>query len=95
MIASDLERKERESRLLQYVKKPTKSPINSLRSIFLARYQPVKPEKVEKEMLQCGFTPQQQSFVWQWVRQEIDLVRKNFKQMRLEVDEADLDELYK
>ena len=44
-------------------------------------------------MIRCGFTPQQQVFVWQWVRQEVDLVQKKIKQMPLGVDEEDLGEL--
>lgn len=48
---------------------------DSLRWIFVARFDSAETEKVQAEMDRCGFTTEQQTFGWRWVRREIDLVR--------------------
>lgn len=43
--------------------------------IFIARFEDVETEKVQAEMERCGFTDEQQDFVWRWIRHEINLVK--------------------
>jgi hypothetical protein len=45
-----------------------------IRWILIARFQPVADDKVQAEMDQCGFSPEQQDFIWRWIRREINLV---------------------
>jgi hypothetical protein len=47
-----------------------------MRWIFLARPEKreIDTDKVQSEMDRCGFTPEQQDFIWRWVRHEINLV---------------------
>jgi len=70
---------------------------NSIRSIFLARFEQVAVDKVQDEMDRSGFTIVQQDFVWQWVRGDIDLVqtakaKSSNKQVNLpdNIDASDL-----
>ncbi|MEQ9000044.1 MAG: NACHT domain-containing protein [Coleofasciculus sp. B1-GNL1-01] len=45
-----------------------------IRWILIARFEPVADDKVQAEMDRCGFSPEQQDFIWRWIRQEINLV---------------------
>ena len=49
LIARAPNAKEMKAMLHQYFKEPTKTPINFFRFIILARYQPVKPDRVRRE----------------------------------------------
>lgn len=44
--------------------------------IFIARYEKVEENKIQDEMDQCGFTSNQQDFIWRWIQKDIDLVDK-------------------
>lgn len=52
----------------------------SLRWVFCARYERLEMEKIQIELDKCGFTHQQNDFIKQWIRQEMNLVE--FKNMR-------------
>jgi hypothetical protein len=41
---------------------------------FIARFESVGTDKLQAELDGCGFTDEQQTFVWRWVRKEINLV---------------------
>jgi hypothetical protein len=45
-----------------------------IRWVLIARFQPVADDKVQAEMDRCGFSPEQQDFIWRWIRREINLV---------------------
>ncbi|MEQ8959069.1 MAG: hypothetical protein RLP02_14295, partial [Coleofasciculus sp. C2-GNP5-27] len=45
-----------------------------IRWVLIARFQPVADDKVQAEMDRCGFSPEQQGFIWRWIRREINLV---------------------
>ncbi|EDX72139.1 NACHT domain family [Coleofasciculus chthonoplastes PCC 7420] len=45
-----------------------------IRWILIARFQPVPDDKVQAEMDRCGFSLEQQDFIWRWIRREINLV---------------------
>ncbi|MEQ9672240.1 hypothetical protein [Coleofasciculus sp. G2-EDA-02] len=45
-----------------------------IRWVLIARFQPVPDDKVQAEMDRCGFSPEQQDFIWRWIRREINLV---------------------
>ncbi|MEQ8385550.1 MAG: NACHT domain-containing protein [Coleofasciculus sp. A1-SPW-01] len=42
--------------------------------VLIARFQPVAADKVQAEMDRCGFSPEQQNFIWRWIRRDINLV---------------------
>jgi hypothetical protein len=44
--------------------------------ILLARYEPAVRNRVQAQMYKSGFTDEQQSFIWRWIRKEINLVKK-------------------
>ncbi len=48
---------------------------NLLRRTIAARYDEGASHPVQTELDRCGFTPEQQSFVWRWIGKEIDFVR--------------------
>ena len=50
--------------------------LNYILYTFLARYEPQYIDKVQDELDNCKFTPEQQTLIWQWVRREIDFVEK-------------------
>ncbi|MEQ8974663.1 MAG: NACHT domain-containing protein [Coleofasciculus sp. C1-SOL-03] len=45
-----------------------------IRWVLIARFQPVADDKVQAEMDRCGFSPEQQDFIWRWIRRDINLV---------------------
>ena len=46
-----------------------------IRWTFIARFDPeVIDDKVKAELDRCGFSPEQQAFVWRWIRREMNLV---------------------
>ena len=49
---------------------------NHILYTFIARYEPQYMDKVQNELDNCKFTPEQQALIWQWVRREIDFVEK-------------------
>jgi len=55
--------------------------------IFLARSdeRETDTDKVQSEMNRCGFTPEQQDFIWRWVRREINLVGEVAEEETVEV----------
>ena len=58
-----------------------------MRSIFLARshHREVDTDKVQSEMDRCGFSTEQQEFIWRWVRREINLVGEVAEEETVEV----------
>ncbi|MDJ0660872.1 MAG: NACHT domain-containing protein [Crocosphaera sp.] len=50
--------------------------LNYILYTFLARYEPQYIDKVQDELDNCEFTPEQQTLIWQWVKREIDFVEK-------------------
>jgi hypothetical protein len=60
--------------LHEHLKKSQIHLFNSIRWILLARFEQVDKEELQKEMDKCGFSHEQQSFVWHWIRKEIHLV---------------------
>jgi hypothetical protein len=55
----------------------SKAPLfDFMRWIFLARPEKreIDTDKVQSEMDRCGFSTEQQEFIWRWVRREINLV---------------------
>lgn len=49
--------------------------LDSLRYILLARFDLAETEKSRTQLESCGFTTEQQTFVWRWVKREVNLVR--------------------
>jgi len=43
--------------------------------IFLARFKQVQLENVQEEMIKCNFSSEQQSYIWQWIRREANLLQ--------------------
>ena len=62
-----------------------------LRWTFIARLDRTATDKVQPELDRCGFTPEQQAFIWQWVRGEIDFVA--IESPEETVDESDFAEV--
>jgi len=73
LIAITLETK-RQYTLIRAIKERTFPLFQLMRSVFLARFDSVDADRVQAEIDCCKFTPDQQTFIWQWVRQEINLV---------------------
>jgi hypothetical protein len=76
VMVEGVEEDEEEEKYLEQIEK-TKAPLfNLMRWIFLARPEKreIDTDKVQSEMDRCGFTPEQQDFIWRWVRHEINLV---------------------
>jgi hypothetical protein len=66
----------------------SKAPLfDFMRWIFLARSEKreTDTEKVQAEMDRCGFTTEQQYFIWRWVRREINLVGEVAEEETVEV----------
>lgn len=52
------------------------SLVAPMRWIFVARFKRVAKPKVQEQLGACGFSPEQQTFIWRWIRKELDLVKK-------------------
>lgn len=48
--------------------------LNSLRHVFTARFEDVEPLNIQVELTECGFTSEQQAFIWAWIHKEINFV---------------------
>lgn len=49
--------------------------LDSLRYILLARFDLAETEKSRMQLESCDFTTEQQTFIWRWVKREVNLVR--------------------
>jgi hypothetical protein len=76
LFAVMLEGAEEEEKYFVQVEKSKAPLFDFIRWIFLARSEKreIDTDKVQSEMDRCGFTPEQQDFIWRWVRHEINLV---------------------
>jgi hypothetical protein len=76
LFAVMLEGVEEEEKYLDQIEKSKAPLFDFMRWIFLARSEKreIDTDKVQSEMDRCGFTPEQQDFIWRWVRHEINLV---------------------
>lgn len=52
------------------------NPVFGFRWILVARFEKIVRDKVQAEIDNFSFTPEQQSFIWQWIRREINLVQQ-------------------
>jgi hypothetical protein len=62
--------------VIQEIKKSPSNFFKLMQWLFSARFEQVETEIVQAEMDRCGFSPEQQDFIWRWVRGEINLVEK-------------------
>lgn len=60
--------------VIEEIKKSRLPFFNLIRMTFYARFEEVPADKVQAEMDGCGFTTDQQGFVWRWIRREANLV---------------------
>jgi hypothetical protein len=76
LFAVMLEGAEGEEKYFVQVEKSKAPVFDFMRWLFLARSdkRETDTDKVQSEMDRCGFTPEQQDFIWRWVRHEINLV---------------------
>jgi hypothetical protein len=51
-------------------------PINALNNTLTSRLVSVEDQAIETEIQFCGFSPDQVSFIWKWVKGEISLIQK-------------------
>jgi len=58
-----------------------------IRWVLIARFQLVGDDKVQAEMDRCGFSPEQQDFIWRWIRREINLVADTLDEVADTLDE--------
>lgn len=70
------EERDRHREQIEWIKKSQLPFFDSIRWIFVARFEQVETDKVQAEMDRCGFTAEQQAFAWRWARREIDLVQR-------------------
>ena len=59
---------------IEAIKKSQFPFFNLIRSAFIARFEEVPADKVQAEMDRCGFTTEQQDFVWRWILREANFV---------------------
>jgi hypothetical protein len=87
LFAVMLEGVEEEEQYLDQIEKSKAPLFDFMRWIFLARshHREVDTDKVQAEMDKCGFSTQQQEFVWRWVRREINLVGEVAEEETFEV----------
>jgi hypothetical protein len=87
LFAVMLEGVEEEEEYFDKVEKSKAPLLDFMRGIFLARSEKreIDTDKVQSEMDRCGFTPEQQDFVWRWVRREINLVGEVAEEETVEV----------
>jgi hypothetical protein len=76
LFAVMLEGVEEEEKYLDQIEKSKAPLFDFMRGIFLARPEKreIDTDKVQSEMDRCGFSTEQQEFIWRWVRREINLV---------------------
>jgi len=70
-----LEYNMKRQKLIDAIKKSRIPFFNVMHWIFIARYEKVEENKIQDEMDRCGFTPNQQDFIWRWIQKDIDLVK--------------------
>jgi hypothetical protein len=58
--------------VIQEIKKSPSNFFKLMQWLFSARFEQVETEIVQAEMDRCGFSPEQQDFIWRWVRGEIN-----------------------
>lgn len=61
--------------LIDIIKKSRIPFFNVMHWIFIARYEKVEENKIQDEMDRCGFTSNQQDFIWRWIQKDITFVR--------------------
>jgi hypothetical protein len=87
LFAVMLEGVEEEEEYFDKVEKSKAPLFDFMRWIFLARPEKreIDTDKVQSEMDRCGFSTQQQEFIWRWVRREINLVGEVAEEETVEV----------
>jgi hypothetical protein len=66
--------------IVRWVKKSRLAVFDLLRWSLIARYTESRFDLVQDEITRCGFTQEQQDFVWLWVRGKIKLVDNDTRQ---------------
>lgn len=51
--------------------------LKDLKYTLISRFQPEHYDKVQVELDNCQFTPEQQAFIWRWVKREVNLIEDN------------------
>jgi hypothetical protein len=87
VVFEGMEEEEEEEEYFDQVHKSKAPLFDFMRWIFLARPEKreIDTDKVQSEMDRCGFSTEQQDFVWRWVRREINLVEKAVDEETVEV----------
>ncbi|MBD0362528.1 MAG: NACHT domain-containing protein [Coleofasciculus sp. C3-bin4] len=87
LLAVVLEGAEEEEEYFDQVEKSKAPLFDFMRWIFLARSdeRETDTDKVQSEMDRCGFSTEQQEFIWRWVRREINLVGEVAEEETVEV----------
>jgi hypothetical protein len=62
------------SDIILWVKRSRLAVFNLLRRSLIAPYVDPRFDLIQEEVTRCGFTPEQQEFVWQWARGKLKLV---------------------
>lgn len=69
----------------QDIKESPSSFFKLMQWLFSARFEQVQTDIVQAEMDRCGFSSEQQEFIWRWVRREINLVGEAAEEETVEV----------
>jgi hypothetical protein len=87
LFAVILEEVEEQEEYFDQIEESEAPLFDVMRWIFLARPEKreIDTDKVQSEMDRCGFTPEQQDFIWRWVRHEINLVGEVAEEETVEV----------
>ncbi len=75
LLESSEDRKEL-SALIERIKESRHPLFDCIRWTTLGRFELEAWDRISSEVNRCGFTADQQAFVWRWIRREIDLVRR-------------------
>jgi hypothetical protein len=59
--------------VLEAIKSGSVRLFDSMRLTFLARFDPQLADKVQLELDKCGFSVNQQEFIWKWVERKVNL----------------------
>jgi hypothetical protein len=80
LFAVMLEGAKRKKEYFDQIEKSKAPLFDFMRWIFLARSdkRETDTDKVQAEMDRCGFSPEQQDFIWRWVRREIGVIPISF-----------------
>lgn len=76
LLSPMLEAHEKDKHVIEWVKKSRRVPYESMRDIFLARFQHKQSRQIPLEIGTINLTEEQRRFITQWMQGSVDFVRR-------------------